>query len=68
MSNHVFHLGPGIGGIDPHGHPPRPLDTKVNNHPLGAIIPDNGDTISSFKPHGNEGRAHKFGHPVIFIP
>ena len=45
LLNHVFHLGPGIGGIDPHSHPARALDTKINNHPFGAIIPDNGDTL-----------------------
>ena len=66
--NHILHLGPRIGGIYPYGHTPCALSCQVYDHPLGAVISNNGDTIPSLQAHGDKGRAHILDLIVQLVP
>lgn len=66
--DHVFHLRPGIGRIDPHGDPARALDPQIDDHPFGAVVADDGDALPLLKPHRDEGGRHPAGPPIVLVP
>ena len=47
----IMHLLPGIGGINSNGDTAGALDAQIGQHPLGAIVPDDGHTIPLFQTH-----------------
>ena len=66
--NHILHLGPRIGGVNPDGHPACTLGSQIDDDPFRAIVPDDGHAVSLFKAHGDQGRTDVHDHPVVVVP
>ena len=49
VADDVFHLAGGIGRVDSHGYGSRGLNRQVGVKPFPAVVPQDGDILSSLQ-------------------